>query len=43
MTKAVEIHIGCGGVVKLGHDAWRCAKCGAASVPVDVTRIARRR
>ncbi len=43
VTKPVEIHVNCGGIVALSHDVWRCRKCGAAPVPVDATRVARRR
>lgn len=25
----LEVHIGCGGIVRLSHDSWRCATCGA--------------
>jgi rubrerythrin len=31
---SIELHIGCGGVVSLAHEVWRCAKCGASPVPV---------
>lgn len=42
----LEIHIGCGGVVSLVHEVWRCKACGASPVPVteiecpDCRRIA---
>lgn len=30
-----ERHVGCGGRVVLGHEAWSCQACGASPVPVD--------
>jgi hypothetical protein len=35
----IEIHEGCGGIVKLGHERWRCLKCGAAPLSIAAVSI----
>lgn len=35
---AREVHIGCGGTVKLGNQVWRCQKCRRAPMSILETK-----
>lgn len=35
---AREVHIGCGGTVKLDHEMWRCQKCRKAPMSILETK-----
>lgn len=35
----IEIHNGCGGIVKLQHEVWRCLKCGAGPLGIHAVSV----